>query len=194
MTVPEAKAELRQKMRARLKNLTAAERAVGATLICERMLAQDFWKSARVVLLFAPLPDEVDVWPLVTAALAEGKTVALPRFDTAENHYVTTRVSDLDHDLVPGAFGIREPAPECLEIPLAKIDVALVPGMAFDAAGRRLGRGKGFYDRLLNGFAGIKCGVALEEQIVAEIPTEEHDMRMTVVITGTKNLADTKPG
>jgi len=194
MTVPEAKAALRRDMRARLKSLTAAERATGAALICERVRAQDFWKSARVVLLFAPLPDEADVWPLVTAALAEGKTVTLPRFEAAEKHYVSARVSDLERDMATGTFGIREPAPHCTEIPLAKIDLALVPGLAFDSTGRRLGRGKGFYDRLLRGFGGIKCGVALDEQIVAEIPTEEHDMRMTVVITGTKNLADTKPG
>ena len=186
MTVPEAKTALRREMRARLKRLTVAERATGAALICERVQGQDFWKSAKVVLLFAPLRDEVDIWPLVAIALAEGKTVTLPRFDALKNYYVAARVSDLERDLVAGEFGIREPAPHCAAIPLANIDLALVPGLAFDSAGRRLGRGKGFYDRLLSNFAGIKCGVTREEQMAAEIPTEAHDVRMTVVVTQMK--------
>jgi len=190
MTVPEAKAALRRSMRARLQRLSAAERAAGATLTCQRVRAQDFWKSAKTVLLFAPLPDEVDVWFLATAALAEGKNVALPRFHALENRYAAALVTDLERDLVAGAFGIREPEPGCAEIPLATIDLALVPGLAFDATGRRLGRGKGFYDRLLSGFGGIKCGVSLAEQMVAEIPAEEHDVRMGVVITGSKELEE----
>jgi len=185
MTVPEAKAALRREMRARLKNLVAPERAAAAALICQRVRAQDFWKLAQTVLLFAPLPDEVDVWPLVTTALAEGKTVALPRFEARKNYYVAALVSNLEHDLVTETFGIREPAPHCAEIPQSTIQVALVPGLAFDPAGRRLGRGKGFYDRLLREFGGLKCGVALDGQIVAEIPTEPHDVRMDLVITGT---------
>jgi len=192
MTVPEAKAALRREMRARLQKLTAAERAAGAALICERVRAQDFWKSAKTLLLYAPLPDEVDAWPLVIAALGEGKTIALPRFEALKNHYAAVRVTDLERDLITGTFGIREPAPECSEIPLANIDLAIVPGLAFDAAGHRLGRGKAFYDRLLSGFGGIKCGVALEEQIVSEIPTEKHDVRMAAVITGSAELENPK--
>lgn len=183
MTVSEAKAELRREMRARLKRLTAAERASGSARICEQVRAQAFWKSANTVLLFAPLPDEVDVWPLVTVALTQGKTVTLPRFDATEIRYAAASVNNLTRDLVTGEFGIREPAPHCAEVPLGEIALALVPGLAFDAAGRRLGRGKGFYDQLLRGFGGMKCGVAQSEQILREIPAEPHDVPMTMVMT-----------
>jgi 5-formyltetrahydrofolate cyclo-ligase len=190
MTVPEAKARLRREMRERLKYLTAAERAAASARICQQVRVQDFWIASKVVLLFAPLPDEVDVWPLAITALAEGKILALPRFKASENRYAATQVVDMERDLVPGTFGICEPVPHCLEIELARIDVALVPGLAFDASGRRLGRGKGFYDRLLADFIGVKCGVGLDEQIVAEIPSENHDTRMSMVVTGTRVLRE----
>lgn len=186
MMVPEAKAALRREIRARMKNLTAAERATSTDQICQRVLSQNFWKSAKTMLLFAPLPDEPDIWPLAAAALAAGKTLALPRLNAPSTRYTAALVTDLERDLVTGAFGIREPAPHCLEIPLATIAVALIPGLAFDPAGRRLGRGKGFYDRLLCEFGGHKCGVALDVQIVAEIPTERHDVSMNMIVTETR--------
>jgi 5-formyltetrahydrofolate cyclo-ligase len=183
MTVAEAKAELRRTIRMRLQSLTAAQRAVGASQICQRVLAQDFWKSAKTVLLFAPLPDEVDIWPLMGTALAEGKIIALPRLDKQKNHYVIAQVSHLERNLVAGAFGIQEPSTTCAEIPLEMIDVALVPGLAFDDNSRRLGRGKGFYDRLLSNFRGIKCGVTMEELILDDLPVDLHDVRMDTLVT-----------
>jgi 5-formyltetrahydrofolate cyclo-ligase len=183
MTPPEAKAELRRELRARLQPLTAAERAAQTEQICRRLPQQEFWKTAKTVLLFAPLPDEVNIWPLLELALAEGKTVTLPRYDPVNKNYTPAQVTDLTQDLVTAAFGIREPAPSRPEVPLAQIALALIPGVGFDQRGRRLGRGRGFYDRLLAGFTGLKCGLAFAEQIALEIPTEEHDIRMDVVFT-----------
>jgi 5-formyltetrahydrofolate cyclo-ligase len=139
-------------------------------------------------LFFAPLPDEVDVWPLPEAALAEGKIVALPRFDPVGAKYATCRVKNLRNEIVPGQFGVREPVSGCAEIPLTGLDLALVPGVAFDLRGRRLGRGGGFYDRLLGGFSGVKCGIAFDEQLVDEIPTAGSDVRMDFILTPTRCL------
>jgi len=189
VTPPDAKAALREQIRARLKSLTAGERAVAAELIGRRLRAQDFWTRAKTVLLFAPLPDEVNLWPLLEQALAEGKNLTLPRYDPRKKNYAAAQVTDLHRDLVAGVFGIREPAARCREIPLASIDLALVPGVGFDLQGNRLGRGRGFYDRWLTGFGGLKCGLALDEQIADEIPTEEHDLRMDVVLTGTRTIS-----
>jgi 5-formyltetrahydrofolate cyclo-ligase len=87
-----------------------------------------------------------------------------------------------------GAFGIREPDRGCPGMPLNQLDLILVPGLAFGPGGRRLGRGKGFYDRLLMGISGLKCGVAYDEQIRPHIPLEAHDILVDCVVTPEKWL------
>jgi 5-formyltetrahydrofolate cyclo-ligase len=89
-------------------------------------------------------------------------------------------------EIVSGQFGIREPDPDCIEIPSHQLDLVLVPGVAFDLHGRRLGRGKGFYDRLLTEVRGMKCGVAFDEQVLNEIPKESHDIHMNFILTPTR--------
>src|SRR5439155_17896642 len=138
---------------------------------------QPVWKQARWVLLFAPLPDELDIWPALAAALSAGKAVGVPRFDPATNSYAACQVQNLVSDLKIGRFGIHELAEHCPPISLNRLDFILVPGVAFDLTGRRLGRGKGFYDQLLAAVSGTTCGVAFDEQIVREIPVAPHDIR-----------------
>jgi 5-formyltetrahydrofolate cyclo-ligase len=186
VTPSETKAELRQRILARLKSLTATERAARSEILCHRLIEQEFWKRAKTVLLFAPLPDEVNIWPVLEHALAEGKIVTLPRHNPLDKSYTAAQVTDPSRNLVTATFGIREPAPSCREISLAQIDLALIPGVGFDLAGGRLGRGGGFYDRLLAEFPGVKCAVVLDEQIANEIPSEQHDVRMNVILTGTR--------
>lgn len=129
---------------------------------------------------------ELDVWALLNISMAAGKSVALPRFDSASNRYVACRVRDLDGDILAGRFGIREPGERCPLLELARMDLTLVPGLAFDFRGRRLGRGKGHYDRLLESVGGVACGVAFDEQIVEEVPVEPHDARVNFIVTPTR--------
>jgi 5-formyltetrahydrofolate cyclo-ligase len=178
-----AKSALRAQMRAELKKMSPAEQAADSRKICARLQAQPVWKSARAVLLFAPLPDEPDLWPLLPEALASGKTVCLPRFDAETTGYVPCQITNLDSDLRVGQFGIREPTDTCAKIPPNRLDLILAPGIAFDLNGYRLGRGKGFYDRLLAGYHGLTCGVAYDRQIVDGIPFESHDVRLNCLLT-----------
>jgi 5-formyltetrahydrofolate cyclo-ligase len=182
------KAELRAKIRAAMKEISPAARAAASKRLCAKLKEQPFFQSAGSVLFFAPLPNEADVWPLLDKSLAAGKTVALPRFDSAGENYSACRVQHLWTEIVRGQFGIREPSASCAEIPLKEIDLILVPGIAFDLHGRRLGRGKGFYDRLLEKVRGLKIGVALDEQIAGKIPVEAHDVRMDFILTPTRCL------
>ena len=78
---------------------------------------------------------------------------------------------------------MREPASGCPEIPLEKFDLILVPGVAFDLSGNRLGRGKGFYDRILAEASGIKCGVCHDFQLLEKIPAEPHDAKVDFILT-----------
>ncbi|MGD0086006.1 MAG: 5-formyltetrahydrofolate cyclo-ligase [Verrucomicrobiota bacterium] len=180
------KTKLRSDIRRVLKKLSPEHRAVDSLKIRALLSQQPFWKDAAAVLFFAPLPDEVDVWPLLAEALAAGKTAALPRFDSENNDYLACHVQNPQTEVGPGQFGIREPKNGCPEIPLERLGLILVPGVAFDLRGGRLGRGRGFYDRLLAGFHGIKCGVAWGEQMVEEVPTGTLDVRMDFVLTPTQ--------
>ena len=126
-----------------------------------------------------PLPDEVDIRPLIDRMLAKGKTVLLPKVTGDETMELRRYASAAD--LAEGAFHIMEPAGE----PFADyglIDIVLVPGMAFDAAGHRLGRGRGYYDRFLTGLTCYKIGICFPFQRVAEVPVDAHDVVMDEVI------------
>jgi 5-formyltetrahydrofolate cyclo-ligase len=183
--IGDLKAALRQQVREGLKRLTAEQLAAGTLEISNRLQALPVWVSARTVLLFAPMPDEPDLWPALETALS-AKKVGLPRFSSQAQMYVAAQVRDVQGDVCSGKYGIREPNAACPIIPWVDIDLVIVPGMAFDERGRRLGRGRGYYDRILAEVRGLKCGVAFDEQIVAEVPAESHDVRVNLVVTPTR--------
>lgn len=186
MSLNEQKAALRKEIRATLKNIPPAGCAAASTHLCARLKEQPFWNNATSVLFFAPLPDEVDVWPLLAETVTGGKIVALPRFDPADRTYAARRLQNPQNEIAIGPFGIREPKSSCAEIALSRLDLIIVPGVAFDLTGRRLGRGRGFYDRLLVETSGIKCGVTFDEQIASEVPTGAHDLQMDFILTPTR--------
>lgn len=177
------KAAIRKQVRQVLGALSAEERRLGSQSICSQIRESDVWRKAGSVLLFSPLPDEPDIWPLAELALVQGKWLALPRFITGKNRYEAARVESLEADLTTGAFGVREPLAHCPSVPLKPLDLLLVPGVAFEAGGRRLGRGKGYYDRLLAGTGGCTLGVAFECQVVETLPLEPHDVVLNCIVT-----------
>ena len=173
-------------MRVRLGSLTEGQREAKSAKARKLLAAQARWQAAESILFFAPLPGELDIWPLVEEALMTTKSVALPHFAEVLGRYVACEIHDLEVDLKPGRFGIREPSDLCLQMPLNRLDFVLVPGVAFDLQGRRLGRGKGFYDRLLANLRGTTCGVAFDEQIVSELPVEPTDISVNCILTPTR--------
>lgn len=184
MTAANSKSELRQQIRARLANLSAAVRLVESLELCARLEPQ--LQSAHSLLFYAPLPDELDVWLVLEKLLPTGKICALPAFDPATQSYAARRVRNLETDIAPGKFGVSEPLPDCQAIPLNQFDLVLAPGVAFDLRGNRLGRGRGFYDRILGSASGVKCGVAYDFQLLEKIPVEPHDARVDFIFTPAK--------
>jgi 5-formyltetrahydrofolate cyclo-ligase len=148
-----------------------------------RLEQQSAWKAARTILFYAPLPDELDIWPCLATALLAGKQAYLPRLDPLKKAYFAHCVTDPEKDVAIAPFGIREPGGHCPELPLNQLDFVLVPGVAFDPHGHRLGRGRGYYDRILAAVRGQTCGVAFDEQIVDEIPVEPHDVTVNCILT-----------
>ena len=182
----EAKRELRDKLLAQARRIPEQQRASASALARALLKAQGCWRDAQSILFFAPLPGEPDVWPLLGEALALGKEVALPRFAASAPRYEAGQVLDPVTDVERGHFGIREPLGRCARFALDRLELILVPGVAFDLRGGRLGRGKGYYDQLLVGLHGTRCGVAFDEQIVAEVPMDAHDARMNCILTPTR--------
>lgn len=184
MTDNELKELLRSHMRAALARISPAVRAVESIDLCERLRAQI--QSAHTILFFAPLADELDVWPVLEESLAVGKVIALPFFDPAKDSYTARRIENAETDIVMAKFGVREPVAGCAEIPFTGFDLVLVPGLAFDLSGNRLGRGRGFYDRMLENASGIKCGVGYDFQLMEKVPTEPHDAKVNFILTPTR--------
>jgi len=167
-TLAEQKVILRREVRARINTIRkqSAGSVIGNLLALKQL---EVWNSSQTILFFAPMPAEPDIWPLLAESLAAGKTVALPRFFAGDHAYIACRVGDLQNDVRIATFGIREPI-ESWSRSVTPIGPGARAGVAFDAHGCRLGRGKGFYDRLLSTVRGSKCGVAFDEQIVDEVP------------------------
>lgn len=181
-----AKPDLRQQISKALEHLSAADLANRSAQAITLLRNQSLWIRASSVLFYAPLPRELDIWPLLPEAIAQRKQVFLPRFDAESGAYQACQLRDLQADLQVGRFGIREPILACPPLELKKLDLLLVPGVAFDLHGRRLGRGKGYYDRLLGSVHGIICGVGFDEQVVSEVPVEPHDVYLNRILTPTR--------
>jgi 5-formyltetrahydrofolate cyclo-ligase len=180
------KSRLRTRIRAELKKISDEHRRHLSLAACQLLKRQPIWSSANSILLYAPFADEVAVWELGSEILASGKVLALPQFNQERGHYIAAEVKIHEKRLKTGQFGIREPDESCPLIELKRLDLVFVPGVAFDLAGRRLGRGKGFYDQLLKLVRGTTVGVAFDEQIVSEVPTGPDDVPVNCILTPTR--------
>ena len=187
--VPAAKADLRRRALAARDALPGADRARLSVAICARAAALPELEAARTIMLFAAFRSEVDTEPLLTWALARGTTVCFPRI-LGPRRMAAYRVATPAADLVPGAWGIPEPREGLDEVPPERMDVVVVPGAAFDAAGRRCGYGGGFYDTYLpRTRPGIPwVALAFEAQLVDELPCEPHDLACGVLVTEARVL------
>lgn len=182
MSIPGEKDRLRAEVRGRLRAMSAGAWAEASLAVARRVRSMESWSHARWIGAYAPMAREIDVWPLVGEALASGVGVAMPGWDEASGTYRFVRVMDMSRDMVDGPHGARVPARGLPCVDVGRLDLVLVPGIAFDAAGGRLGRGKGFYDRLLDGCVGVTCGVCVGEQVVERVPMEPHDARLDWVV------------
>lgn len=184
MTDPASlKKSLRPDARKRLQAISTEAQVAASRRACELFLSQPTYVRAKSILLYMPLRGELDVRLIMQRAISDQKNVALPRFLPETNAYGAFFVGD--EPLVPGPFNVLEPAMGN-PAPVNQLDLIVVPGLGFDARGRRLGRGKGFYDRLLSAANGVKCGICFDEQLLAEIPVEPHDVHLDFVATPTR--------
>ena len=179
LTLREQKTALRQKIRAALANLRS--RAARSEKLCAAIVDSAAWRRASVVAIFAPMETEPDIellWPH-----AHGKTLCYPTIRMGGLDFIAVSHAD---SVKIGQWGFREPVFDPAHvIPPDEFDLVLVPGAAFTADGHRLGRGGGFYDKLLAtpGFRAFKIGICFDCQLVAAVPLEAHDQRVDRVAT-----------
>jgi 5-formyltetrahydrofolate cyclo-ligase len=148
--------------------------------LCRNIQEHPWFREAETVMAFAALGGEPDLDPVLSEILRLGKTLVLPRCGK-KGHMTAHRVWDLS-ELRSGAYGIREPAEDAPVVPNHEIQLILVPGVAFDKQGGRLGRGAGYYDRFLENYHGRAMGVCYETALT-KIPMEPWDRPMDGVTT-----------
>ena len=178
------KARLRQEMQA--LRLALPERDRRSAEIHARVMALPYWASAAVVSSFVGVKSEVATLPLIAAAFAAGKRVAVPVVEGGRLQLY--RIEGVE-ELQPAPFGLLEPPKELRRkhrrVVSTTVSLFIVPGLAFDRAGGRLGYGKGYYDTLLAGTKPVvpKVGIGFEAQMVPEVPMGPTDVRLPIIVT-----------
>lgn len=166
----------KQEIRRQVKDLLRREGTSSSGPLC-RLEQDPLFLSAGTVLLYWSMPEEVDTHGLIRR-WAGRKRIVLPKVCGQD---LELRLYDPER-MIPGYRGILEPAGDAPLVPDGEIELAVVPGLAFDRAGHRLGRGKGYYDRLLPRLDCPKLGLAFPCQILDEVPIEPHDIALDRII------------
>ena len=171
----DSKQKLRQKYRDLRINFNSDEAEAASDLIVKSILSNKMLSDSVDIALYSPINNEVNVTGLMREL--ETKNFYLPKFIDGEYHFCRYEQKD---DLVSGPLGILEPKGTDLA---DNLDAAIVPGLAFDIAGNRLGYGKGAYDRLLSKWELVKIGACFDFQIAESLPSDEHDLKMDLIVS-----------
>ena len=198
MTTQGLKQNIRRRIVSQREQLSAESRAQYSAAIVRRIVQMPEYQKARVVLGYMNFGAEFESELWVQQALTDGKQLLLPKVNRATNELDVYRVTDLQHDLAPGLWNIREPLPErCAKVDaLQEVDFILLPGLAFGRDGTRLGYGGGYYDRLI-ARQDEECGLAhslalvagaYSMQLVEDIPQETTDRKVQWLVTENETI------
>lgn len=182
----ENKHEIRSQILEILKGFSEETHSAKTRAIEQRLFTFANFLEAAIALLYIPIGRQVSTRAIIERALKYDKIVALPAFKPGDFNMTLYKVDSLASDLVDGPRKIPQPDPaRCKVVPLQRIDIAIVPGIAFDTKGGRIGTGRGYYDRLIPKLPATtrKVSIAFEEQIVPQVPMEAHDRYVDIIIT-----------
>jgi 5-formyltetrahydrofolate cyclo-ligase len=189
----QAKAALRRKILARRDAVDHAVRVRLSAAALARVASLRAFREAGVLLAYVSFGSELETRPLLHAVLTSGQTLVLPRVDRPARRLVLHEVRDLEAELQPGTWGIAEPVARCPIVAPAAIDFVLVPGVAFDPLGGRIGYGAGYYDRLLAAWpppVPPLVAAAFELQVVPAVPVLASDRRVGLVVTESRTYPE----
>ena len=183
-----AKHALRRTMRQLRHSIPHDLAQVAAERAAVHLLARGELADVDIIGLYSPIRDELSTAPLIEALAERGVALAFPRVVAGKGRLVFHRVTDLTH-LVVSAFGIPEPDVSAPVVPVENIDAFVVPGLAFDRDGWRLGWGKGHYDQTLAECPNaLRIGYCFDAQVLDAIPAEDHDLSMQIIATETSAI------
>ncbi len=185
MTIVQDKAKLRQTVLAELKRQPPKSKLRKNKLVLEKLKRTPEFRKSMALMFYVAMSGEVDTKPLLLEVLREGREVAVPYVDRETNSLISVQIHNPEQDLHPGTYGILEPRSDLVcPFDINRLDLVLVPGIAFDRQGHRLGRGKGYYDRFLKTLPShVRCfGLAFDFQVFKSVPTEDFDISVDRVI------------
>ncbi len=184
--VQESKSDIRNRVVTAIQALSEKELAAKTAQIENRLFGFANFLEANISLLYMPQKFVVDTKKIIQRCLNYRKIVTLPAFNTEKHEMQPYKVDAFDTDMTLGPRNILEPDPErCKIIPIERIDIAIIPGVALDEKGGRIGSGEGYYDRFIGKLpiTTRKVALSLECQIVQQVPMESHDRFMDIIIT-----------
>jgi 5-formyltetrahydrofolate cyclo-ligase len=184
--IREKKQEVRNEITNKLAALKPDRVALKAKAIEDRLFEFANFLESRIALLYTPALNEVGTMDIIKRSFAYSKIIVLPAFNPETYQMTLMKIDDLDKDLIEGARGNLEPNPErCKVVPIDCLDIAIIPGIALDEKGGRIGSGQGYYDRLIPDLpiTTRKVGLVFEDQILPLVPQESHDKHVDIIVT-----------
>ncbi|MCJ7647849.1 MAG: 5-formyltetrahydrofolate cyclo-ligase [Candidatus Lokiarchaeota archaeon] len=189
--IREKKQEIRNNIAMILENLSEKELAKKTKQIEDNLFEFANFLEAKIVLLYINKKSEVASRNIIKRCLDFNKIVILPAFNIKTYEIKLMKVDDLDKDLITGPRGVLEPdINRCKIVPVNCVDLAIIPGVAFDEKGGRIGTGGGYYDRFIPklSITTRKVALALECQIIQQVPVESHDNHVDIIITDERTI------
>ncbi|WP_209125377.1 5-formyltetrahydrofolate cyclo-ligase [Alkalihalobacillus sp. BA299] len=177
------KKELRSLVKSKLTKMSTEEYKSKSDKIKEHLCSTALWKEANTIAITISKGNEVNTYEIIERAWEEGKTIVAPKTYPETSEMVFFQINDFN-DLESTYFQLKEPNVQvCLPYERDRIDLIIVPGVAFDTSGNRLGYGGGYYDRYLVDYQGHTCALAFEQQLIHGIPLEPFDIPVQMIVT-----------
>ena len=177
------KEEIRKRIESQRRQLSQTDIATKSRIICDKLVRFDAFQSAETIHSYVAWRNEVNTHELIKSTLKEGRRVVVPVVDLPNHALLHSEIEQFE-ELQPGTFGILEPPKSFLRsVPISDLDLIIVPGVAFDLRGDRIGYGGGYYDRFLRQTSAKKVALAYHFQIVDQIPTNARDQSVDIVVT-----------
>jgi 5-formyltetrahydrofolate cyclo-ligase len=184
--VKEKKQEIRDEIIRKISSYSEKKRVEKLQMLTKRLLSFANFQESKIAFLPSVRKNEIDLSNVIRESLKLNKIVVLPAYNVETKEMTLMKIDDPDSELIEGPLGNREPDSErCKVVPIDSIEIAIIPGLAFDEKGGRIGTGRGFFDQFIPKLpiTARKVTLAFEDQLIQQVPMESHDKYVDIIIT-----------